>query len=132
MKILITTIVIFSILFLVVAPDILLAACQGTDCVTAGLEVTTEKAGLDTGANATNLPRIIGRAINALFGIIGVIFLTVVLIGGYEWMTSGGSEEKIAKGKKFIINGINGMIVIFLAYALVYVIMFSLSRATGS
>ncbi len=106
-------------------------SCDGTDCVTEGLEVTATKAGIDTDDDATDLPRIIGRAINYFFGVIGVIALTVVLIGGYEWMTSGGSEEKIAKGKKFIINGINGLIVIFLAYALVYLILAALGSATS-
>ena len=132
MKTLLSTIVAFSILSILMMPAPAQTACQGTDCVSAGLQVTTSKAGLDTGQNATNLPRIIGRAINYFFGIIGVIFLTVVLVGGFMWMTSGGSEEKVTKGKKFIINGINGMIVIFMAYALVYVIMFSLGRATGN
>ena len=109
------------------------ASCENdaADCVGEGLEVTAKQADLDTSKNATNLPLIIGRVINYFFGIIGVIALTVTLIGGYEWMTAGGNEEKVAKGKKFITNGVNGLIVIFLAYALVYVIMISLGRATS-
>jgi len=105
------------------------ALAAGVSSVTGGLDKTAGQAGLQTAQ--TDLPTMIGTAINYLFGIIGVIFLTIALIGGYLWMTAGGNEEKIGKAKGFIINGINGMIVIFLAYALVYTILFALKSATG-
>jgi hypothetical protein len=121
------------LLTILVSPQIILAAepCKGAECVRQGLEETAGRAGLEHGPEARNLPTIIGQAINYLFSIVGVIFLTVALIGGYLWMTAAGSEEKIEKAKKFIIGGINGMIVIFLAYALVYVILSSLAGATA-
>lgn len=99
------------------------------DIVQQGIKTTADQAKLDT-SEQNDLPTLIGRAINYLLGIVGVIFLTVTLIGGYMWMTAGGSEEKVGKAKKMIENGINGMIVIFLAYALVYVILVALGGAT--
>ena len=39
-------------------------------------------------------------------------------------------KEEGGKAKEIITNGINGMIVMFMAYALVYVILFSLNAAT--
>ena len=66
-----------------------------------------------------------------LIGSIAIaVFLTVILIGGYMWLTAGGNEEKVKKAKEFIINGINGMIVIFLAYALAYIMIAALKLAT--
>jgi len=102
---------------------------SGVSAVNAGLQATAGKAGLVTAK--TDLPTIIGTAINYLFGVVGVIFLTITLVGGFLWMTAGGSEEKVGKAKAFIVNGINGMIVIFLAYALVYTMLFALKSATG-
>lgn len=101
---------------------------KAKDIVIEGLNKSANKAGMETPEDI-DLAGKIGRVINYLFGITGVIFLTVTLIGGYLWMTAGGSEEKVAKAKKLIMNGINGMIVIFLAYALVYVIMAALETA---
>ena len=117
------------LLALLIIPQTILAA-EGAQLLQEGLDKTAQKGELDT--SKTDLPTIVGTIVNYLFGILGVILLTVVLIGGYLWMTAGGNEEKVAKAKGFIINGINGMIVIFLAYALVYVIMVSLGRAIGS
>jgi hypothetical protein len=102
----------------------------GVSYVRQGLTVSASQAGLSMTKEATDLPGMAGRAINYMFGIIGVIFLTIVLIGGYLWMSAGGNEEKITKAKKFVVNGINGMIVIFLAYALVYTILAALKAAT--
>ncbi len=103
-------------------------AIEAKDAVIGGLGVTADRSGLQT--SQTDLPTIAGLVVNSLFTVIGVIFLTVILIGGYTWMTAGGDEEKIKKAKGWIVNGINGMIVIFLAYALVYVILLALKGAT--
>lgn len=113
-------------LSLLLSPQIIFAQAS---LVTDGLKKTAEQATIST--EEVGLDIMIGSAINYIFGIIGVIFLTIVLVGGYLWMTAGGNEEKVEKGKKFVINGINGMIVIFLAYALVFVILQALSGAAG-
>ncbi|OGY44695.1 MAG: hypothetical protein A3J62_01150 [Candidatus Buchananbacteria bacterium RIFCSPHIGHO2_02_FULL_38_8] len=119
--------IIFLITFLL--PQLLLGAT--TDAPIAdfyGLEKTATIAGLSTAR--TDLGGMLGDVVNYLFGIVGVIFLTVILIGGYMWLTAGGNEEKVKKAKEFIINGINGMIVIFLAYALAYIMIAALKLAT--
>jgi type IV secretion system pilin len=127
------TILITSFLVLIILSPFAVkaAACEGIGCVTAGMDVSANKAGLDTGNDAKEISGIIGRAINYMFGVLGIVFLTIVLVGGFQWMTAGGNEEKVGKAKKFIVNGINGMIVIFLAYALVFTIMAALGAATS-
>lgn len=101
----------------------------GLGAVWAGLSQSAGKAGIST--TQTDLPTIIGRFVNYMFSIVGIIFMTVTLVGGYLWMTAGGNEEKIGKAKGFIVNGINGMIVIFLSYALVYTMLAALKAAAG-
>ncbi len=107
-----------------ILPQLILAQSP----VKVGLDITAKKAGVST---ETDLPAMLGRAINYFFGILGVVFLTVVLIGGYMWMTAGGNEEKVGKAKAWVINGINGMIVVFLAYVLVFTILSALKAAVG-
>jgi len=100
-----------------------------------GLDKTAEQATITTiGTNVTaetTLQAMIGQIINYIFGLMGVIFLIIVLVGGYQWMTAGGDEAKIGKAKGWIVGGVNGMIVMFLAYALVYVMLTALKGATG-
>ncbi|MFA6410018.1 MAG: hypothetical protein WCW26_00370 [Candidatus Buchananbacteria bacterium] len=101
----------------------------GAAKVLEGLSKTATKAEITT--TETNLPKIAGRAINYFFGVLGVVFLTALLVGGYLWMTAGGNEEKVKKGQGWVVNGINGIIVVFLAYALAYTMLFAMKTAIG-
>lgn len=107
----------------------LIFAQSGLSQVQGGLNQTAGDTGLKT---SNDLPTIIGRFVNYMFAVVGVVFMTITLVGGYLWMTAGGNEEKIGKAKGFIVNGINGMIVIFLSYALVYTMLAALKAATGN
>ncbi len=122
---------IFCLLALIILPGLVLAdtASTGLGQVQAGLNQTAGDTGLKT---SNDLPTIIGRFVNYMFAVVGVVFMTITLVGGYLWMTAGGNEEKIGKAKGFIVNGINGMIVIFLSYALVYTMLAALKAATGN
>src|SRR3989338_2257397 len=46
----------------------------------------------------------------------GGLFLIGIIYGGLLWMTSGGEEEKITKGKTIILWCGIGIVVIFSAY----------------
>ena len=67
-----------------------------------------------------NDPRvIIGNIIRAILGLVGSIALAIFILGGFYWVTSAGSEEKITKGKNMIMWATFGLAVIFVAYAIV-------------
>lgn len=58
----------------------------------------------------------------------GVIFMTYIIYGGYSWMTAGGNNEKVEKGQQTIRNGIWGLVIIFSAAAIYWLI----NQAIGS
>ena len=51
-----------------------------------------------------------------LAGLMAVIF---IIWGGYQYITSSGDAEKATKGRATLINAIIGLVIIFLAYAIV-------------
>lgn len=69
--------------------------------------------------------------IEILLGILGIIFLLLVLYGGFLWMTAGGNDDQAAKGRKVIGNGIIGLIVIFVAFAIVTFVFNILTAAAA-
>lgn len=85
-----------------------------------------------TGLGKTNIRIIIGNIIRVILGFLGVIALSLVIYGGYLYMTSGGAEDKVAKAKKYLINAAIGLVIIFSAYAIVTFIMNRLLEATGA
>jgi magnesium-transporting ATPase (P-type) len=65
---------------------------------------------------------IVGFLIRAFFMIAALTMLTYLLWGAYDWITSGGEKEKVAKAQNKITNAVIGMLVtvgLLLVYNLV-------------
>jgi len=62
---------------------------------------------------------LIGKVIAAALGIVGSLALLMFIYGGFTWMTSAGSAEKVTKGKGIMVWAALGLVVIFSSYALV-------------
>lgn len=73
----------------------------------------------DVQAEAT-LTETIGVMIQVFLGILGIIFLALVIYAGYNWMTARGNEEKITKAKSTLITSIIGLVIIVSAYVITY------------
>lgn len=79
------------------------------------LEITARVAGF---GDPQSLPEIIGALIGIFLSLLGIIFLILIIYGGFLWMTSGGKEEKVLIAKKTIERSIIGMIIILSSYAI--------------
>ena len=77
-------------------------------------------AGYDTTDNINN---IIGTGITAALSFVGILFLILMIFGGYEWMTASGKEEKVERAKKIIQAAIIGLIVIAMAAGISYFVV---------
>lgn len=92
-----------------------------------GLDVTAQEAGLtQEGVDSPTVSQIVGLIINAILGLIGVIFLVIIITAGFKWMTAGGNEETITKSKQHLINAIIGLIIIFTAFIITNFVVFTL------
>ena len=69
-----------------------------------------------TGAPKTGIQNIVVTIINSILGLLGVIFLVLVIYAGFLWMTAGGDSSKVDKAKGYIKNAIIGIIIILAAY----------------
>ena len=94
-----------------------------------GVDVVGDATGL--GGKDADLRATIGSLINVALGFLGVIAVIIVLIGGFQYMTAGGSEEKAGKARKWIISGIIGLAIILSAYAITTFVINQLLSATG-
>jgi len=75
--------------------------------------------------------QIAARIINIAMLILGVLAVGLILWGGFIWMTSGGSEDKIDKAKKILKNGIIGLVIILSAWGITTFVLNKLMDATG-
>ncbi len=84
---------------------------------------------LNLGANSP--VTIIKNIINLLMGFLGLLAVCLILWGGFVYMTSGGSEDKIDQAKKIIKNGVIGLLIILSAWGVVYFVINKVLGVTG-
>lgn len=84
-----------------------------------------------SGLGQTDLKETIGNLIRVALGFLGIIAVVIVLMGGFKWMTAGGTEEKVREAKKLLIAGIIGLAIVLSAYAITTFVIESLLTATS-
>ncbi len=75
---------------------------------------------------------IIADIINWVLGFLALIAIIIILIGGFEWMTAGGNEEKVTEAKKLLLAGVIGLVIILSAYAITNFVLAQLISATNA
>jgi hypothetical protein len=70
------------------------------------------------GAQDLTAQQAAGRIIGTVLGIVGSLALIMFIIGGFQWMTSGGNQERVKKGRDTLMWSTLGLVVIFAAYAI--------------
>ncbi len=66
-----------------------------------------------------NVRDIIGTVVNTLLFLIGVAAVIVIIIGGFTYVTSGGSDANVKRAKDMILYAVIGLVIAFAAYAIV-------------
>jgi hypothetical protein len=71
---------------------------------------------------ATSIPEVLGRLANFIFTLALYILPVIIVIAGIFFVTAAGNPEQIEKGKKLIIYGLMGFIIILVAKGLINLI----------
>jgi hypothetical protein len=54
--------------------------------------------------------------------IAGALAVMMIMIGGFIWLTSAGSSDRVSKGKEFITAAISGLVLAMFSFTLLYII----------
>jgi len=88
------------------------------------------KSGFSVGAQ-DQLPTMIATIIKAGLGLLGIIFIVLLVLAGFNWMTAAGDEEKVTKAKNTITRAVIGLIIIIAAYAITVFVFKNLPGGGG-
>jgi len=58
------------------------------------LQSVAQEAGIQT---EEDVPVLVGRLVEVVLQLLGLILVVLLIVGGFMWMTSAGNEEKIKK-----------------------------------
>ena len=72
----------------------------------------------------------IAQLINVFLGFLGVITVILIIYGGWMWMTSQGSAEKVQKAKLILTSAVIGLVIILSAYAIARFVLSNIYDAT--
>ena len=78
----------------------------------------------------TTLPQFIGNIIRVLLGLLGIIFVVLMVYAGFLWMTARGDSKSVDKAKDIIKQAIIGLIITMLAYAITGFVISAIVNAT--
>ncbi|HOZ53188.1 MAG TPA: IPT/TIG domain-containing protein, partial [bacterium] len=71
------------------------------------------------------------RIINISLSILGIVAVSIVIYGGFVWMTAEGNEERIAKAKGILKAGVIGLAIVLASWGIASLVLRQLGGATG-
>ncbi|MCB9803099.1 hypothetical protein H6761_03785 [Candidatus Nomurabacteria bacterium] len=98
----------------------------------------TAEEGLRSAAEGTGLsiekkiPDYIGMLIRGALGLLAAIFLVLIVLAGFKWMTSAGNSQKIESAKETILNSVIGLVIVLVSYAIVEFVLRAMKGATNA
>lgn len=106
--------IVFCLVIILILPYFVFA---GENPALGGLTKVQPKSGFAVATEYT-ISTIMGKIIAGFLGLLGVIFITLMLYGGYNWMTAAGDEAKVTKAKNTIRRAIIGLVITVGSYAI--------------
>lgn len=102
---------------------------QGLQGGQAGLERAGKEA---FGAGVINRPLedVVGSVISAFLSLFGVLFLALMVYGGYLWMNARGNDQQVERAKSLITQAVIGLVVVMSAYVLTRFVIRGVFQAT--
>lgn len=73
----------------------------------------------------------ISSIINTALGLMGIVFMAIIIYAGWLWLAAAGNQEDITKAKKWIKNCVIGIIIIMAAYIISSFVINSVLKAQG-
>ena len=65
---------------------------------------------------------VIGNIINLIYGVAAIVCIFMILFAGFQWITSGGDKEAVAKARGRITWAIIGITVLALSAVILHIL----------
>ncbi len=84
----------------------------------------------DQATDRLDIRVMIVRIVNVSLGLLAAVFLLLVVISGYQYLTAGGNQEQTKKAMDQIKNSLIGLIIVTLAWSVSFFILIRLRAIT--
>lgn len=90
-----------------------------------------ESIGGQIGLGNTDLKQVIINVIKWALGLLSLVAVVYMMYGGYLWLTAGGNESRVEKAKQVILQAAIGIVIILLAWAIVFFVVKTTANLTN-
>ncbi len=99
--------------------------------VTSKISNLTKTAGTGVFNTGGTISTVIALLVKAFLSLLGIIFLILILLAGYKWMSAQGEEQKVRDAQDSIKRALIGLAIIFAAYAITYFVFKNLDTVNS-
>jgi cytochrome bd-type quinol oxidase subunit 2 len=78
-------------------------------------EVKTE-----AGFSSISIGDIVATVIKGALSLLAVVFIILIVLAGFKWMTAQGNEENVKQAQETLKTAIIGLIIVLAAYGITY------------
>ena len=86
----------------------------------------------DSGNGPQDIRTIIGRIVNVVLGFLGVIFLVLAVVAGFQYMTAAGNQEQTKKAISLLRNAIIGIVIILISWGITRFVLIITGRTVSN
>ncbi len=79
--------------------------------------------------NVKSIGTVAGTIIQAVLGVLGIVFVILITYAGFRWMTAQGDPKDIDAARSILYHSIIGLIIVVTANALTYWILKKLAES---
>jgi len=128
----VSTIAAVGAMFILALPALAAEAPAASEpVIDTGLQKTAATAyGKNVSQLRTDPAAIIGYFIKSALSLVGLVFMVLIIYGGFLWMTARGNEQQVEKAKNILTSSIIGMLIIGAGYALTNFVINAITAAT--
>jgi len=87
--------------------------------------------GYQEGSTPT-ISTIVAQIIQYLLSFLGILFIVLIIYGGFIYMMAKGDDAEVTKAKDILQRAIIGLVIILSSYTITYFIIKNLTKTTGS
>lgn len=117
---------IFAAVIITAVPAITSAQALNISNINGFINQTGETSGTKSDIS---LPQAVAKIVQILLGLVGIVFVILIIWGGVRYMTSMGDENKIKSAKNTLTLAIIGFVIILTAYAIASFIVSTLETS---
>lgn len=86
----------------------------------------------DSGSGPQDIRSLIARIINVVIGFLGVIFLSLAVFAGFQYMTAAGNEEQTKKAISLLRNAIIGVVILLVSWGITRFVLIITGRTVNN